>query len=79
MIFKITESMHGVALYGQYNLVVYLCREKPSVSERPNSPRGTYSSNTLVERLYLVDQYRNFYWLLKRIKSSSDIGLNHQV
>ena len=30
MIFKITENMHGVALYGQYNVVVYLCRGKPS-------------------------------------------------
>ena len=44
----ITESMHGVAvpptLYGQYNVFV----QKEALSERPNSPRGTYSSNTLV-------------------------------
>ena len=33
MVFKITESMHGVALYSQYNVVVYLCREKPSLSD----------------------------------------------
>ena len=42
MVFKITESMHGVAvpptLYGQYNVVVYLCRNK----QRPNSPRGVF-------------------------------------
>ena len=35
---KITESMHGVAvpptLYSQYNVVVYLCRKKPSLSDR---------------------------------------------
>ena len=48
MVFKITESMDGVAvpptLYGQYNVFV----QKEALSERPNSPRGTYSSNTLV-------------------------------
>ena len=37
MVFKITESMHGVAvpptLYSQYNVVVYLCRKKPSLSD----------------------------------------------
>ena len=37
-VFKITESMHRVALYGsqygQYNVVVYLYRKKPSLSDR---------------------------------------------
>ena len=60
MIFKITESMYGVALYGQYNVVVYLCREKPSLSDA-NSPRGTYPSNTLVVSYDSAAHYVLFY------------------